>query len=82
VTDNHQAANCPAGRPIPQDPEALLLPAEAAYVLGVSPRSLEAWRVRGGGPPYLKISPRAVRYRRSTLFDWAAERARQSTTAN
>ena len=69
----------PGRRPLPQDAEALLLPVEAAYCLGVSPRSLEAWRVRGGGPPYLKISTRAVRYQRAALFAWATSRHRQST---
>ncbi len=69
-----------AGRPLPQDPDALLLPIEAAYVLALSPRSLEAWRVRGGGPRYLRLSARAVRYRRSALLDWAAKCQRESTT--
>jgi hypothetical protein len=75
-----EMAAWPAGRPVPMDPDALLHPAEASYVLGVSVRSLEAWRVRGGGPPYLRISARAVRYRRSTLLAWAADRERSSTS--
>jgi predicted DNA-binding transcriptional regulator AlpA len=69
----------PAGRPIPTDPESMLLPAEAAYCLGVSPRTLEAWRVRGGGPPFSKIGARAVRYQRAAVLAWAANRQRQST---
>ena len=77
---SQEATTWPGGRPLPQDSEALLLPIEAAYCLGVSPRSLEAWRVRGGGPPYLKISARAVRYQRGALFAWATDRHRQSTT--
>ena len=34
---------------------------EAAKRLGLSPRTLEAWRRRGAGPPYRRFG-RAVRY--------------------
>jgi len=70
----------PAGRAIPTDPDSLLLPVEAAHVLGLSHRTLESWRVRGGGPPFVRMSARAVRYRRASLLDWASERQRHSTT--
>ena len=60
----------PAGRPVPTDPESMLLPAEAADFLGISPRTLEAWRVRGGGPPFVKIGARAVRYQRAGLITY------------
>jgi hypothetical protein len=30
-------------------------------------RTLEAWRRRGYGPPFLRLSPRLVRYRASDL---------------
>ena len=69
-----------AGRPIPTDPEAMLLPVEAAAVLGVSPRTLESWRTRGGGCPFVKIGTRSVRYPRGVLLAWAADRQRQSTS--
>jgi hypothetical protein len=48
------------------DPDAALTEGQAARLLGVSPRTMQAWRLRGGGPPYLKIG-RAVRYRRKVL---------------
>lgn len=35
---------------------------EAAEVLQISVRTLQAWRVKGGGPRYIKIG-RSVRYR-------------------
>jgi len=35
---------------------------EAAEHLGISVRTLQAWRVKGGGPKYSKIG-RSVRYR-------------------
>ena len=70
----------PAGRAIPTDPDSMLLPIEAAHVLGLSHRTLESWRVKGGGPPFVRISARAVRYQRSSLLNWASGRERQSTT--
>jgi hypothetical protein len=69
----------PAGRPIPRDPDALLFDAEMAYLLGLSPRTLESLRLRGDGPPYLKIG-RSVRYQRAVGLAWAAGKTRHSTS--
>jgi hypothetical protein len=57
------------------DPEALLRTDVAAQFLSMSNRALEAWRHRGGGPPFVRISSRAIRYRRKDLIVWAAQRA-------
>lgn len=70
----------PAGRPIPHDPDALLFGAEAAHLLGLSHRTLESMRVRGGGPRFIRLSARAIRYRRADLVAWADERSRESTS--
>ena len=51
----------------------------AAAWLGLSHRTLEGYRVSGGGPDFHRFGNR-VRYRRSDLDAWAAER-RASTTA-
>jgi hypothetical protein len=55
------------------DADAALSENQAAEFLGLSVRTLQAWRVRGGGPRvrgggprYLKIG-RAVRYQRREL---------------
>ena len=69
----------PAGRPIPRDPDALLFGAEMAYLLAISERTLEGLRLRGGGPPYIKLL-RAVRYRRGDGLMWAAGKLRRSTS--
>jgi excisionase family DNA binding protein len=41
---------------------------EAARMLGNSQRTLEDWRVTGGGPRFVKLG-RKVRYRMSDLLD-------------
>ncbi len=60
-------------RAIPADPEAALLPTEAALLLGLSPRTLEGLRFKGEGPPYFRIR-RGVRYRRSDVVAWIEAR--------
>ena len=52
---------------------------EAAAYLGYSIRSLQNWRHRGGGPPFIKVSNRTVRYRRCDLDAWAEKRLVSST---
>jgi phage terminase Nu1 subunit (DNA packaging protein) len=51
------------------DPDAALNENQAAEFLGVSVRTLQAWRVRGGGPLYVKFG-RAVRYQRRQLIEF------------
>lgn len=50
------------------DPDLHLPESAAAHLLGVTPRTLQAWRLRGGGPPFVRISLRCVRYRRRDLI--------------
>lgn len=57
----------------------LLTEKEVAKLLGMTPRFLQARRVRGDGPPFVRISSRAVRYRLSDLERWIRERLRIST---
>lgn len=46
--------------------------------LGLSPRTLQQWRRKGAGPPYLKIGM-AVRYNPEAVDAWLAERIKSST---
>lgn len=55
---------------IPAHPWALLTEVQAAEVLNVSIRTLQAWRLRGGGPRFVRLSGRAVRYRNSDLASY------------
>ena len=52
---------------------------EAAALLGLKRTTLESWRMRGGGPEYAKLG-KAVRYRRSVIEAFIAERTRRSTS--
>ena len=52
----------------------------AAGFLGYSVRALQNWRIRGGGPEFIKVSRRSIRYRRRDLRKWADSRLRANTS--
>ncbi|WP_377509682.1 helix-turn-helix transcriptional regulator [Octadecabacter sp. R77987] len=52
---------------------------EAASILCYSVRALQNWRHRGGGPDFVKVSSRSVRYRRDDLEKWIAARTVSNT---
>ena len=66
--------------PVSNLDEPLMRQEDAARMLGLTPRALEAWRHKGDGPKFIRISHRCVRYRRSDLLKWIAERERISTS--
>jgi excisionase family DNA binding protein len=51
------------------DDETLLTPAEAAKYLKISLSWLAKGRMRGEGPPFVRLG-RSIRYLRSSLVDW------------
>ena len=63
-----------------RDPDILLTEQQAAQFISFTPRALQAWRINGSGPDFIKISARAVRYRKRDLISWAEERRRTSTS--
>ncbi len=44
---------------------------KAGEFIGYTTRALQNWRLRGGGPMFVKVSGRSVRYRRRDLIQWA-----------
>lgn len=58
-------------------PEYLTTPQAAEYV-GMSRQWFDIARVKGDGPPFVKIG-RAVRYHRPTLDKWLKARERNHT---
>ena len=51
---------------------ALIDEKEAGRFLGLTDRTMQALRQRGGSPRYISISSRCLRYRRIDLKAWAA----------
>ena len=62
------------------DQETLLTEKGAADFLDLTPRCLQAWRSREGGPRFVKNSSGCIRYRRSDLLEWVQERLRSVTS--
>lgn len=53
---------------------------EAAAILCYSIRALQNWRHRGGGPLFVRVSSRSIRYRRSDLEKWVEDRIVANTS--
>ncbi len=60
--------------------QALINEKTAAVFLGVEGRTLQSYRQRGGGPKYIALSSRCLRYRRIWLLEWTEARVRTSTS--
>lgn len=60
--------------------DVLLTPNQVARQLGVTRTTLESWRLRGGGPKFVRVSKRCIRYRRQDIQAWIEERIRTSTS--
>ena len=52
---------------------------QAAFLLNISPRTLERWRLTGEGPSYRKFGKR-VTYSESSLLEWAEQQTHTSTS--
>jgi len=65
---------------LPAGLSAALSTTEASRYTGLAPATLEGLRCRGGGPRFIKYGRKAVRYRRSDLDAWIAERLVSSTS--
>ena len=53
---------------------------KAAEFLNLTPRSMQAMRQRGGGPRFIRLSSRCIRYTRTLLKTYAAARLHSSTS--
>lgn len=60
--------------------DSLLTEQQAAALIGFTPRALQGWRCRGGGPIFVRISARAIRYRKCDLIVWIEAKLRSSTS--
>lgn len=67
-------------RPVDVSPlDELWTENEAAAFLKLSTRTLQAWRVGGGGPPFEKLG-RAVRYSKRSVIEWRRQNTFASTS--
>jgi len=57
----------------------LMTPKEASAVLKVSLSWLAKARMRGDGPPYIRVG-RSIRYGEAALIQWMKSRQRSSTS--
>jgi predicted DNA-binding transcriptional regulator AlpA len=55
---------------------------EAARYVALSESTLTKMRLRGDGPPFIKVGSRAVAYRTADLDAWLDARVRRSTSDN
>ncbi len=58
----------------------LMTTREVAAYVGLSHRTLESYRSRGGGPPFYVVGSVIVRYLLSEVLKWAVARRRHSTS--
>lgn len=49
------------------DPDQQVSTTEAARLIGVAPKTLGNWRTRRQGPPFYRVSSRAVSYKVADL---------------
>lgn len=61
-------------------PDQLYDERQAARLLRVSRRTMQGWRLKGGGPLFVRLGARCIRYRRADLQDFLAERTARSTS--
>lgn len=77
AASGHADHGPPAAAPAGLDP--LLDEGQASRYLRMSRRTLQGWRLKGGGPPFVRLG-RNIRYRRSDLATFIRERLRLSTS--
>lgn len=53
----------------------LLTPADVASRLSIDQKTLSNLRHRGGGPEFVRINSRCVRYNEHALTEWVAARS-------
>lgn len=61
-------------------PEAYYLPYEVAAYLRVSPATLEYWRRVGGGPDFVRLKNRHIRYLGQDVRQWLRAHRRRTTS--
>ena len=58
----------------------LLTTKAVGQYIGAAEETVRSWRRTGFGPPFIRLSPRAVRYKREDVEAWLATNKRISTS--
>ena len=58
--------------------DRLLTSEEVSEYLGLSPHTIEMWRRKKVGPPWVKVG-RSVRYKESDVSSWVERRSQETT---
>ena len=53
---------------------------EAAKYVALAASTLTKMRLTGDGPPFVKVGPRAIAYRKADVDAWLEARVRRSTS--
>lgn len=53
---------------------------KAGAFCGLTDRTMQAYRQKGGGPKFCRLSSRSIKYRRIDLREWTEKRLRSSTS--
>ena len=61
------------------DPETLMTERQTAELLNASVRTLQTWRLKGGGPKFAKLGS-SVRYRRRDVVEFVEQHLARSTS--
>ncbi|MFZ4125243.1 MAG: helix-turn-helix transcriptional regulator [Rickettsiales bacterium] len=62
------------------DPELHIDEKKAAEYLGISYRTLQGYRTKGGGPKFVKIGKKTIRYKVSDLIGWSNDNKKINTS--
>ena len=62
------------------DTPLLIDETEVERLYGLRRRTLQGWRTRGAGPPFVVCGGRQIRYSRTALEAWIADNTRRSTS--
>ena len=76
---NYNPPPTPPGATPPTAIPTLMTPNEAAEILKVSLSWLAKARMRGDGPPYIRVG-RSIRYAEAALVQWMKSKQRSSTS--
>lgn len=61
------------------NPDQLIDEKQASQLMGISPRTLQGYRVKGGGPEFIKLNNKIVRYKISAIQNWINDNKKINT---